>query len=56
MISFPQGVTKLEFYDWPEQIGLDNLTINQVPEPGTMLLFGIGLAGICSRRKRNVCH
>jgi hypothetical protein len=50
---FPQGVTKLEFYDWPEQIGIDNLTINQVPEPGTMVMLGVGLAGICIRRRRS---
>ena len=50
---FPTGVTKLEFYDWPEQIGIDNLTINQVPEPGMMLMLGIGLAGFCARRRLN---
>jgi hypothetical protein len=48
---FPNGVTKLEFYDWPEQIGIDNLTVNQVPEPGILLLLGVGLGRACLRRK-----
>jgi len=48
------GVTILEFYDWPERVGIDNLTIEQVPEPGMMLLLGTAAAGLwVRRRKRN---
>jgi PEP-CTERM motif len=39
-------VTTLDFMDWPETIGLDNLVIYFAPEPGTLALFGFGLLGL----------
>jgi hypothetical protein len=50
---FPAGVTHLEFYDWPERIGIDNLTIG-VPEPATILLLGAGLAGLFAACRKKI--
>ena len=50
-LSLP-GVVRLEFVDWPERIGIDNLTINRTPEPGSLLLLvaaGLGWLGIRRR-------
>ncbi len=46
------NVTELDFIDWPATIGVDNLKIASAPEPGTLLLFGTGLAALFCFRKR----
>jgi hypothetical protein len=33
-------------------IGIDNVTVGRVPEPGTLALLGLGLAGLAVSRKR----
>jgi hypothetical protein len=45
---FPGGVTTLEFIDWPQMIGIDNLILDSdpVPQAGLLLLFGSGLIGL----------
>ncbi len=50
--TFSQPVNYVEFVDWPDRIGIDRLdpTFN-VPEPGSLLLVGIGLAGFALRRR-----
>lgn len=55
-LGFPDGVTKFEFYDWPERVAIDSLTITTVPEPGTLLLLGAGLTGIVLTRKKRKAH
>jgi hypothetical protein len=49
-------ITSLDFMDWPETIGIDNLviTFRKVPEPASIGLFLLGLVGlgVYVRRKR----
>jgi hypothetical protein len=44
-----------EFVDWPEMIGIDNFNMpRRVPEPGTLLLLGMGgLASVWLKKKRS---
>lgn len=53
-IALSGNVNTLNFLDWPATIGIDNLKINvtAVPEPGTMLLLGTGVATVIARRRR----
>jgi hypothetical protein len=59
--SFPDGVNKLVFIDWPERIGIDNLSLDfssfeadppppqvETPEPSSVVLMGtlFGAAGL----------
>jgi len=56
------NATVLTFTDWPATIGIDNLIINTpngagaVPEPGTMILLGSGLATLYARRKQRTAR
>jgi len=63
-LFFPQGVTKVEFVDWPRMIGIDNLilqidpipeAVTHVPEPGTLLFLGTGLGGLAAWKIRRKC-
>lgn len=46
-------ITGLDFMDWPETIGIDNLYVG-LPEPASIAMFALGLIGLAmiARRKR----
>lgn len=57
VISFTEPVTRLEFWDWPERIGIDNLVVyNATPEPATLLLIGAGAGVLGFARKRRTAQ
>jgi hypothetical protein len=51
------NISTLDFMDWPETIGIDNLvvTLDPAPEPATIAIFALGLLGLAgiARRKRS---
>jgi hypothetical protein len=58
---FPDGVTMLEFIDWPRTIGIDNFSLSDTPnadppapEPASILIWCFVLAGmfVVNRRLR----
>ncbi|HEY4264638.1 MAG TPA: hypothetical protein VGM72_04920, partial [Micropepsaceae bacterium] len=52
--NFTSGsITTLDFMDWPETIGIDNLTVT-LPEARSIAVFALGLLGLglIVRRKR----
>ncbi len=60
---FPDGVTKLEFIDWPPVIGVNNLQLgtsppSHLPEPATLTAFGLCAAGagVYALRRRKQHH
>ena len=51
---FPQGVTRVEFVDWPQRIAIDRLDPTRVPEPGSIALLGLAaVAGLLVTRSRS---
>jgi len=47
------GVTELDFLDWPATIAIDNLTFNvQTPEPNSLILLGMGIVALFVMRKK----
>jgi hypothetical protein len=56
--TFTNGVSNLQFIDWPVVIGIDNLKIDTtkpftpVPEPATLVLLGSGLAAAYAKKRR----
>ncbi|MGI9450883.1 MAG: PEP-CTERM sorting domain-containing protein [Geminicoccaceae bacterium] len=61
--SFPGTALSIDFGGTSNQIGFDNITfgsatpggLTPVPEPASMLILGIGLAGIAALRRRQRC-
>ena len=52
--TFSQGVTKLEFIDWPQRIGIAKLTVDfqPTPEPSSIALLGCTMLSFLGVRVR----
>jgi hypothetical protein len=51
-LALPNGATMIEFIDWPDRIGINDVQIFgrqpvPTPEPSTLAALGVGLAGLC---------
>jgi MYXO-CTERM domain-containing protein len=52
--TFAQGVTRIEFVDWPQRIAIDRFDpiLALVPEPETRSLVGLALVALVFARSR----
>jgi len=55
-VTFKNGVSYLQFIDWPAAIGIDNLkiTTTPAPEPGVVPLLGLTLLGVGGALRRRL--
>ena len=50
--NFSDAITSVTFYSGSNSFEVDNIAIAPVPEPATILLFGMGLVGLAGIRRR----